>query len=629
MPPFLTYQNLDLEIEADGAGYRAHVINSPVGQVDWMSFTLPFSPQQAAAARTLFTGGRHLRLSTVPTPPLDPKDFGRQLYAAVFAGEIGRCLSRSLEKVGDATGLRLRLRLNNAPDLADLPWEMLYGPSPFDFFALSARTPIVRYLATSLPEEALTATLPLRILVVIANPATPDAPALDVETEWGKLNTALAVLQQQRQVVLERLAAPTLAALRARLRISDDKPAIHLLHFIGHGETNALVFEDEQGAPVFIAAETLGVLLHDHPTLKLAFLNACEGGRSDDRDIFLGVAPELVRRGLPAVIAMKYAVSDRAAIGLAAEFYQALADGYPVDAALAEARKAIYASGQSVEWGTPLLFSRSADNRLFVVDPKTQAKNERPRLDFEPETVLIPAGPFWMGSDDGPENERPRHQVTLAAYRIGKYPVTNGEYLAFVRDQGIAVAPEAGWVLAAVGQEPPPGKQDHPVVGVSWDDAVRYCAWLTEQTGCIYRLPSEAEWEKAARGPAGRRYPWGDDFDPARCNSAAAGVGTTTDVHTYVPQGESSYGCVDMAGNVWEWTNTIWGVERSVARFKYPYAANDGREKAERSTPFRELRICRGGSYQEKAERLTCATRTRQPADGRDVRRGLRVLREV
>lgn len=251
------------------------------------------------------------------------------------------------------------------------------------------------------------------------------------------------------------------------------------------------------------------------------------------------------------------------------------------------------------------------------------------RLLFEPETVFIPAGVFWMGSDTDTANEAPRHQVFLPDFRMGKYPVTNAEYLAFVRDQSIPVAPETGWILAAIGQEPPLERTYHPVIGVSWDDAVRYCAWLKDRSGRAYRLPSEAEWEKAARGAEGLRYPWGNTFDTAHCNSLSAGIGTTTDVCTYSVPGASCYGCVDMAGNVWEWTNTIWGIDRNVARYKYPYQADDGREKLEKSVPFRELRICRGGSYQDKSERLTCTTRARQPADTRAVQRGFRVLMEI
>jgi formylglycine-generating enzyme required for sulfatase activity len=183
-----------------------------------------------------------------------------------------------------------------------------------------------------------------------------------------------------------------------------------------------------------------------------------------------------------------------------------------------------------------------------------------------PEVVPVPAGPFTMGTrrEDIPalvekygseagryEREVPQHGVDLPAFKIGKYPVTNREYQAFVR--GAGYRPPFHWD----GDEYPAGKGDHPVVYVTWHDAVAYCRWLTEQTGQLYRLPTEAEWEKAARGSDGRQYPWGNEFDPARCNSVAGGPGETTPVGQY-PEGASPYGILDMAGNVWEWCSTLY-----------------------------------------------------------------------
>jgi formylglycine-generating enzyme required for sulfatase activity len=122
------------------------------------------------------------------------------------------------------------------------------------------------------------------------------------------------------------------------------------------------------------------------------------------------------------------------------------------------------------------------------------------------------------------------------------------------------------------------------VVCVSWKDALAYVRWLAKVTGQGWRLPSEAEWEKAARGADGRIYPWGDAFDKVRCNTALVGIGTTTAVGSY-PGGESPYHAQDMAGNVWEWTSSLYQ--------QYPYRKNDGREN-HNST---ENRTLRGGSW--------------------------------
>ena len=257
---------------------------------------------------------------------------------------------------------------------------------------------------------------------------------------------------------------------------------------------------------------------------------------------------------------------------------------------------------------------------------------ELKRKPFEPETILIPAGPFLMGSDEpaAREEERPQHKVTLPDFRIGKYPVTNDQYLAFVQQSRHPVAPEMAWRLAAVGQEPPPDSYQHPVVGVSWDDATAYCRWWRERTERRYRLPTEAAWERAARGTTGRRYPWGGDFAAERCNAAPAGLGMPSAVGTFSPQGDTPEGVADLAGNVWEWTSTCWGPDAAAPQYRYPYRSDDGRENpAAPEGPFREYRICRGGSFRDKPERVTGATRARFLADSRHPARGFRVAIEV
>jgi formylglycine-generating enzyme required for sulfatase activity len=225
----------------------------------------------------------------------------------------------------------------------------------------------------------------------------------------------------------------------------------------------------------------------------------------------------------------------------------------------------------------------------------------------EIEWVTIPAGPFDMGSADGDEDERPVRPVSLGEYRISRYPITNRQYEAYVRDAK-AKSP-AHWKDGKV----PDGKEDHPVVHVSWNDAVAYCRWKSEQTGAVYRLPTEAEWEKAARGTDGRTWPWGDQFDQAKCNTREGGRGETTPV-TEFPEGGSPYGCYDMAGNVWEWTNSLYK--------PYPYEPDDGRED-----PNAEgRRVLRGGSWRYTAYYARSAYRLRDTPDGRDDDFGFRCV---
>ena len=212
-----------------------------------------------------------------------------------------------------------------------------------------------------------------------------------------------------------------------------------------------------------------------------------------------------------------------------------------------------------------------------------------------------------MGSDPQQDEgaydeEQPQHRLYLPDYYLAKTPVTNGQYRAFVAATG-REAPE-GWTNRA----PPRGEEDHPVVNVSWYDARDYCQWLSEVTGRGYALPSEAEWEKGARGTDGRIYPWGNQWDATRCNSKESGLGKTTSVHAY-PQGASPHGVLDMAGNVWEWTRSLWGKSGERPDYRYPYRPTDGRENldAGREVP----RVLRGGAFLDSRRRVRCAYRYR------------------
>ena len=173
--------------------------------------------------------------------------------------------------------------------------------------------------------------------------------------------------------------------------------------------------------------------------------------------------------------------------------------------------------------------------------------------------------------------EKPQHIVTLPAFEIARFPVTVAEYAYFVR----------------TGQHEPGqwqvqlGKLDHPVVCVSWYDAVAYATWLAECTGQSWRLATEAEWEKAARGTDGRIFPWGDTFDKARCNTKESGVKTTTPVGNY-SNGASPYGAQDMAGNVWEWTSSRF--------LPYPDKIPIEREDTDFYRNMSEYQVARGGS---------------------------------
>jgi len=297
------------------------------------------------------------------------KELGSLLYGAVIQGKVAAVLATSMEQAEqDNVGLRLRLRFSEeTAELATLPWEILYDPVQERFLALSEASPILRYLSLPKARPTLLVKPPLRVLTVLASP--PGYEELDLEREWQVLETALADLVADGKFVLDRLERPTFSALQERL-LRDE---VHILHFVGHGVydeaagAGALVLADSEGNAQEVGGEELATLLHNHRSLRLVYLNACEGALSSHLSVFSGVAQTLVQQGVPAAVAMQAEISDEAAIDLSRLIYSALAAGYPVDAALTQARVAIAA--RSAEWAIPVLFSRSPDNRLFdVVD---------------------------------------------------------------------------------------------------------------------------------------------------------------------------------------------------------------------------------------------------------------------
>jgi formylglycine-generating enzyme required for sulfatase activity len=217
---------------------------------------------------------------------------------------------------------------------------------------------------------------------------------------------------------------------------------------------------------------------------------------------------------------------------------------------------------------------------------------------FHLDMVRVPAGEFLMGSDPAKDNkaqinEQPQHSVHVSEFYISKYDVTNEQFRVFSR------ATHRKWRISA-------GKGNHPVVDVSWRDAIAFCKWLSKVTGREMHLPTEAEWEKAARGTDGRLYPWGNKWDGRKLNSNNR-IGDTTPVGKYSPTGDSPYGVTDMAGNVWQWT-ADW------------YNNNEYKEHVESDSPIKDptgpskgdFRVLRGGAWNNDPDDMRCSFRLRR-----------------
>ncbi|MBN1933475.1 MAG: CHAT domain-containing protein [Anaerolineae bacterium] len=232
--------------------------------------------------------------------------------------------------------------------------------------ALSTQTPLVRYLESPHPYRPLHIDLPLRMLGTISAPG--DCPLLDAPAEQDKVETALRSPIEEGLIRVHWLTDLSLRALQRELdRAQRAGQPYHVWHHIGHGAwderagAGTLLLCGPDGRSQAVGGFELGALFGDHPSLRLALLNACEGARSDRQDALGSVAAALVERRVPAVIGMQFEISDQAALAFAEGFYEALVDGAPVDVAVTGGRRAVFSLPNWVEWATPVLYMRAAD----------------------------------------------------------------------------------------------------------------------------------------------------------------------------------------------------------------------------------------------------------------------------
>lgn len=305
--------------------------------------------------------------------------------------------------------------------------------------------------------------------------------------------------------------------------------------------------------------------------------------------------------------------------------------GSPISVAEAVARTAtIVAAPSSTPPNQAPLYAASATQETFQMS-RDHFPERLEQLGFVAkqangvEYILPPlcdvsTGPFLMGSDpsrdpvayeDWANDERPQHKVILNAYRIARFPVTVAEYSCFTRTKRSEPS-KLNWQsdidLLFLGDD---NSLAHPVVDVSWHDAVAYTAWLSQITGEPWHLPSEAEWEKAARGTDGRIYPWGNAWDPRRAPTRETNDRGERPVGDY-PLGASPYEVEDMAGNVWEWTDSFYG--------PYPF-----REDKNESLDPAMHRVVRGGSYGSYSRYVRAAYRYHYRPTYRDAYIGFRM----
>lgn len=302
-----------------------------------------------------------------------PIEIGKALYRDLFVGAAESKFNQSLGHVkGQQKGLRIKLHIDPEDPavarLANLPWELLCHPDMGDQpFSLSTQTPLVRYLNSPRPLNLTDFHSPLRILVVVSNPQ--GVRKLDLDTEKRNIEDSWG---NRDDVEVRFLPRATVQALSDELA----HRAYHILHYMGHGDfdpiqgAGVLLMETDTGATDPVDGRTLGVTLQDAKSLRMVFVNACntaQSTHSENMDPYAGIAAGLVMSGVPAVVAMQFPISDRAAIAFSSTLYPRLAHGLPLDTAVAEARKAIrLIDRNSPEWATPVLFMSAPNGDLFA-----------------------------------------------------------------------------------------------------------------------------------------------------------------------------------------------------------------------------------------------------------------------
>ncbi|MFF8265488.1 CHAT domain-containing protein [Streptomyces virginiae] len=330
------------------------------------------------------------------------REFGERLTEAIFRDDIFLIFDRWRSRARvQGSPLRILLR-TNGPHLSHIPWEFLVDPSRDDYLAL--RVPVVRYLRLMNPVPPLPLTLPLRVLGISAQPH--DLPELEGKREGEQISRALQQCSSE-SVDVHWLTGDRWQDLARELRFG----SWHVLHCVSHGgfdeERNAgyIVLSGSDGLSKKIYASDFERLIADSPNLRLIVLNSCESAVGGSEDVFAGTAANLVRAGVPAVVAMQYEITDKAALVFASSFYERIAQGVPVDRAVTLAREYVKVEQESLEWATPVLFLASDETRLFSLP-------QVPQVPQSTQSTQSTQGTQGTQGPDDPEGPQTRAAAT-------------------------------------------------------------------------------------------------------------------------------------------------------------------------------------------------------------------------
>jgi formylglycine-generating enzyme required for sulfatase activity len=500
----------------------------------------------------------HLDVKEMRQYELNVGEYGRKLAGALFEDEA---LSDAFERVRnlaehDRVQLRTRFFIDHdAPELHQLRWETIRDPNNMDVTLFTRENVLCsRYLFSSdWRRVERTSQAAARALVVIADTGD-NVEGLKPVNVIDELKRARESLRPISMTALASGGKANLEQIKHALRGGYD-----IFYLVCHGilleDEPTLYLETPSGEPHPVSGGELVNFLDDLPHRpNLLVLASCESsgtGRTGDNGVLSALGPRLAEAGIPAVVAMQGNVQVKTVERFMPAFFTEMQRDGQIDRAIAAARSLVKSEGLP-DWWAPVLLTRFDDGRLWSAEagPIWQP--------IEPEMIRVAGGKFTIGSEPRagiPGHETPAAEIHLPDYWISKSPITNGEFTAFFRrvreyhdfwsEVGKRIGAPPGWdddprwTTRWSARQLARGKdRSEPVQGVTWFEAVAYCEWLKRETGKEYTLPTEAQWEKAAKQNNGALIHWGE---------------------------------------LREWTRTLWGVRRPTpdAHFQYPYPADD------------------------------------------------------